>query len=372
MSEVALYKKIADELRRRVRRGEFKVGEQLPGEHALSREFGISIGTVKRGMMELVREGVLRRKRGSGTYVADPNRTRTGAVAMYFGKWVNPFEDDILFHVCGGIAEACRQQGLNLLFHTAEDLDRASPVGYAEDLLKRLCDGVVCVGDVRREMLIEIADRLPVVCVAAWKLLGVAPSVVADEPGAVALATKHLASLGRRRIALAADSEPGYSSGDAIVGAYREALAGAGLPYDESLVSMRNRSVPAEHRYPDRDDGTFWIDRRILAGADALVAGSQSFGRHAMALADELGRSVGDDLALVCVGDTHWTQMARPAVTAVDFLSEQIGAEAIRMLNDVIQSPVNRKLTRRVEPVLRVRESCGAAVVSGQGTGDRG
>ena len=80
MSEIALYKKIADDLRRRVRRGEFKVGEQLPGEHALSREFGISIGTVKRGMMELVREGVLHRKRGSGTYVADPNHTKTGTM----------------------------------------------------------------------------------------------------------------------------------------------------------------------------------------------------------------------------------------------------------------------------------------------------
>lgn len=366
MAESALYRQLAHEIRRRVRQGEFQIGQQIPGEHALSRDYHMSVGTVKRAMMELVREGILQRKRGSGTFVADPDQTRTGTIALYSGRWFNPFDDEILFHVCAGIAEACRERGINLLFHSAEDLDRQSPAGYAEDLLKHQCDGILCVGGVRREIVRELVDRLPVVTVAAWPHGKLAPAIFADEPGAIALATRHLAARGRRRIALAADSEPGFSAGDAVAAAYRGALDEAGLPYDERLVSMRDRATPPQHRYPQDPPSRFWIDRRVLEGADALVAGSLSFGRNGYALAEELGRTIGDDLAVVCVMDSRWAESARPAVTTVNFLSERVGRTAVELLEEITRRPKGPELVRRIEPVLLVRESCGAQDRSAQ------
>lgn len=49
--------------------GSLKRNERLPSEQEFSRKYGISVTAVRRGMEILVREGLLSRRRGSGTYV---------------------------------------------------------------------------------------------------------------------------------------------------------------------------------------------------------------------------------------------------------------------------------------------------------------
>lgn len=48
---------------------QWKPGERIPAEPELAREIGISVGTLRRAVSELVDEGVLVRLQGSGTYV---------------------------------------------------------------------------------------------------------------------------------------------------------------------------------------------------------------------------------------------------------------------------------------------------------------
>src|SRR5205085_10711755 len=48
------------------------VGEAIPSERLLSSELGVSRLTVRAALDELVREGLLVRRRGSGTFVSEP------------------------------------------------------------------------------------------------------------------------------------------------------------------------------------------------------------------------------------------------------------------------------------------------------------
>jgi GntR family transcriptional regulator len=57
-------------------RGEWKPGEAIPAERRLSERFGISIGTVRKAIDELVDENLLIRQQGRGTFVASHNRDR--------------------------------------------------------------------------------------------------------------------------------------------------------------------------------------------------------------------------------------------------------------------------------------------------------
>ncbi len=69
------YRSIADELRRRVERGEFAAGSLLPSESELSAEFGASRVTVRRALEELRQEGLLDARQGLGWFAAaDPLR----------------------------------------------------------------------------------------------------------------------------------------------------------------------------------------------------------------------------------------------------------------------------------------------------------
>ena len=51
---------------------ELRVGDALPSERRLASELGVSRPTLRAVIDELVREGLLLRRHGSGTYVAEP------------------------------------------------------------------------------------------------------------------------------------------------------------------------------------------------------------------------------------------------------------------------------------------------------------
>src|SRR5918912_1061484 len=51
---------------------ELQVGDALPSERRLATELGVSRPTLRAVIDELVREGLLLRRHGSGTYVAEP------------------------------------------------------------------------------------------------------------------------------------------------------------------------------------------------------------------------------------------------------------------------------------------------------------
>lgn len=69
---IPLYYQLMTLLRDRIRLGECPPGSRIPSELELSRTYGVSRVTVRQAIGELVREGLLLRRPGVGTFVA-PN-----------------------------------------------------------------------------------------------------------------------------------------------------------------------------------------------------------------------------------------------------------------------------------------------------------
>ena len=65
-----LYKEVKRRLTDSLGAGEWKPGEAIPPEPTLARRFGVSIGTLRKAIDELVAENVLLRQQGRGTFVA--------------------------------------------------------------------------------------------------------------------------------------------------------------------------------------------------------------------------------------------------------------------------------------------------------------
>ena len=72
-----LYQQIVDRLKREVSEGRLKPGAPLPSFRALAEDLLVSVITVKRAYEELEREGIIYRRQGLGTFVAEQGRDRS-------------------------------------------------------------------------------------------------------------------------------------------------------------------------------------------------------------------------------------------------------------------------------------------------------
>jgi GntR family transcriptional regulator len=67
-----LYEQLADQIRQAIDSGALPPGSMLPPEPALAARLGVSRQTVNQALTKLARRGVLTRRRGAGTFVAEP------------------------------------------------------------------------------------------------------------------------------------------------------------------------------------------------------------------------------------------------------------------------------------------------------------
>jgi GntR family transcriptional regulator len=63
------YDEIIERLMERLAAGEWMPGDALPGEQSLAGEYGVSLGTMRKAMDQLVGQNLVTRRQGKGTYV---------------------------------------------------------------------------------------------------------------------------------------------------------------------------------------------------------------------------------------------------------------------------------------------------------------
>ena len=73
---VPLYIKIKESIRQDIVKGKLKRGEKLNSEDELAQKFGVSRMTVRQGIADLIDEGLLYRRHGVGTFVAQQHLER--------------------------------------------------------------------------------------------------------------------------------------------------------------------------------------------------------------------------------------------------------------------------------------------------------
>ena len=162
--------------------------------------------------------------------------------------------------------------------------------------------------------------------------LGVARGLCPErQPGGTRQAVEHLFAQGYRRLAcLAGPLGSGHYA--ERVGAFREALAGLGLPAAERLVQ------PGLLTFADGQRGA----EDLLAGPhppDALLCTTDTLAIGALRGAAVAGREVPREVGVVGFGNTEITAYTQPPLTSVGQQRLAVGARAVRVL-----------LRRRPEP----------------------
>jgi GntR family transcriptional regulator len=110
-SSAPLYQEVRLRMTRALAAGDWKAGDLIPSEVELARRFGVSKGTVRRALDDLVAEKILVRRQGRGTFVATHSTDR--AIYHFFhligrdGSREVPTAKTLSYRIVKGSDDAC-------------------------------------------------------------------------------------------------------------------------------------------------------------------------------------------------------------------------------------------------------------------------
>ncbi|MEM1263366.1 MAG: LacI family DNA-binding transcriptional regulator [Pseudomonadota bacterium] len=187
---------------------------------------------------------------------------------------------------------------------------------------------------------------------------------VADQPGSSVgcnnelggrLATQHLLTAGRQRIAFVGEASIHCPEFAARYRGYESALTDNALSADPTLcVDADNREAA----------GAAAVETLLASGADfdGIVAASDLMAIGAIKALQKAGRSVPADVAVVGFDDIPAASYVTPALTTVHQDTIRAGESLVSsVLNSIHGEPVQPML---LPPTLVVRESCGTSVAT--------
>ena len=141
--KTAKYRFLVDTIKEKIKNGEYEPGERMESENTLSEQFGYSRQTVRQALSVLEQEGLIERRRGSGTYISSESRRtpRGNSIAI-----VTTYISDYIFPtIIRGIEETLTNAGYDLTLNvTNNHVEEEARI--LQSLISRRVDGVIVEG----------------------------------------------------------------------------------------------------------------------------------------------------------------------------------------------------------------------------------
>lgn len=340
--------------------GRLRPGDRLPSVQIMADRLGINLHTVRSAYHKMEANGLVVTRQGRGTHVLaiDPGRVILAArdqishtIGVILPSWTNPFYHGLLQGV-----QSIADEHQSLLFVSNTNDDPAAVWRDFYRLCAKKVDGILVVshdlrgvytdGDISK----DLPAGPPVVTVDWPDAAGCTAGVDLESAGY--LATRHLIEHGHHRIGLISYFQE-VSNVKTINQGYLRALEQTGIPHDPSLMIK----VPGF----DMTSGEAGA-RRLLAMKNpptALFTIADTLALGAMKTIKQAGMRIPQDIAVASFNDIPAAALVEPGLTTVSVPTVQLGQEAMRMLQTLIEGgqPPQRHIT--LPATLVIRQSCG-------------
>jgi len=331
----------------------------------VAREAGVSVSTVSHVLnrtrkvrpatQRVVEEAIREVGYTPNTIARALARSATSSIGVAISAVSNHYFSEIV----QAVEAECARHGL-MMFLTDTHDDPAHELKVVQALHQRRVDGIVLApsADAEGRVLAYLEkNRIPVVLIDRLASRRFDQVGVENRRSTAAL-VRHLAGHGHARIALISGL-PGLTTTQERVAGYRAGLDAAALRFDEALIESGQSSV-----VPARDACC-----RLLAldpPPTAIVTGNNLMTIGAMRALREAGREVPRDVALAGFDDFDWADSFSPRLTVLAQPCQQLGIRAVELLMRRLNQPEAKRRTIRLDPALRLRNSCGCDGTGGE------
>lgn len=323
----------------------------------IAKHLGLSVSTISRALNDYndvapeTRQRVFDAARELGYYPSATARNLRRGRSDKIGLLINTsvtYISDYLAELIPATTLAAEKQNHNLILYTTTITE---PDGLARVCRAREVDGFILLwaGQMDETIAFLQQDGMPFVVLNRRVDNPDVSFVAADNLNGALTLMRHLIALGHRRIGFTARPALGETNVDRLAG-YKQALAEAGIPFDENLVI----STVVEPR------SGYYATNQLL---DLPEPPTAIFAIHDLVAIDvleaavERGWRVPDDLAIASFDGLRASLLANPPITTAKVPIAEIGRRAVEILLAQAEDD-NRPPARITLPVqFMVRES---------------
>jgi DNA-binding LacI/PurR family transcriptional regulator len=251
-----------------------------------------------------------------------------------------------------GAETELRQQGYFLMSASAPNEEAFSTL-VRQLVTSQRTDGLLIINPYADSRYQLLPKNVPIVFAGARPRTESAESVSLDDEAAGYEATRHLIDLGHRRIALLSGPLSEDCSQDRCTG-YQQALAAAGLPFDEGIVREGDWSASSGYQAVQSLLESPRSFTAVFAQNDRMAVGAiQAF--------REAGRQVPEDISVIGFDDMPLASYFDPPLTTVRQDTFTMGQEAARLLIKAVEHPDSSNQHLRMPGQIVVRSSTARA-----------
>ena len=355
------YTDIMEKVQEDIQSGRYAPGQSLPSETELVRRYGASRMTVFRAMHELQTLGLVVRRVGSGTFVAQSS----GSKSHVFGLLIPELGQTEIFEViCKGMMESHDAARHSLLWGNS-----ASKENEKEEVAEQLCQHFISqkvsgvffapvefsTGRFRaNHKIVEALDKaqIPVVlldrCIEPYPRRSRYDLVGIDNRRTAYQATEFLIEAGAKRIAFIArpNSAPTV---DARTAGFKEAI--------QALAGTATREAV---NFGDASDQKFVKAILKKDRPDAFLCANDYTAGKLMHTLMSIGERIPEDIKIVGIDDVKYASLLPVPLTTQHQPCRDIGRIAFAVMLDRIANPDLPARDVLLGCQMVVRQSCGS------------
>lgn len=223
-----------------------------------------------------------------------------------------------------GIEDIATMYRYNIILSNS-DQNENKELQLLETMLGKQVDGIVFMSDVISSELLYEMQRSPTPIVLAGSIdeSAAIASVNIDYYGAAYEVVKKFIDNGHKKIAFVSGPFTSRINKAYKLKAYRDALADAGIEFDENLVVECNNTY---------DEGIEAAKTLAAFEPTAYFVSNDEMSIGVLHGLGELGKTIPEDAEVISYENSKLARMARPTLTSVAFPLYDIGAVSMRLL----------------------------------------
>lgn len=333
------YKKIKNWVKSKILDGTLVPNQKIYSESELMKIFDVSRHTVRLAIGELVAEGYLFKRQGSGTFVThkvmekdnslDVNQKRIAIITTYISDYIFP-------SIIRGAENVLRNEGYQIsLFSTNNN--HTNEKNILETVISQKIDGIIIEPtksasfnpNLNYYLNLESLEIPYIMINAYYEELGPTSVLLDDEKGGF-LQTEHLISLGHRNII-------GFFKTDDMQGrkrlkGYLKAHRYYGVPINQNNIITYNTEEKFTKPAKVLDD----ILNHSIDPPTAIVCYNDELAMSLLEVLRNKNIQIPDDISMVGFDDSFLAEVSEVKLTTIKHPKMKLGEKAAKKIIDLI------------------------------------